>query len=117
MDDYADEEDDDDDDDDEPSFGDHVRFEDESIPKRRRRKSSSVSYRPRSNSSKSLELVFVAMSFTSCKPQGITLPGIVIAGVFPPSKTVTTARRMRPLLDRVPTVSASRRWDASLIDL
>ncbi|KAF8547929.1 Sodium/sulfate symporter [Imleria badia] len=47
MDDYADE-DEDDEDEDEQLGNDHVRFEDESIPKRRRRKSSSVSFRPRS---------------------------------------------------------------------
>ncbi|KAF8442031.1 SPX domain-containing protein [Boletus edulis BED1] len=52
MDDHADEEDedDDDDDDDEQIVGDHVRFEGEALPKGRRRKSSSVSFRPRSNS-------------------------------------------------------------------
>ncbi|KAN0092523.1 SPX domain containing protein [Tylopilus felleus] len=49
MDDYADDEDDDDEDDEQIS-GDHVHFEDEALPKRRRRKSSSVSFRPRSGS-------------------------------------------------------------------
>lgn len=53
MDDYADDEDDDDEDDEQIS-GDHVHFEDEALPKRRRRKSSSVSFRPRSGSGKSL---------------------------------------------------------------
>ena len=54
MDEYADEEDDDDDDDDDEQIsGEHVRFENESLPKRRRRKSSSVGFRPRSGSRKS----------------------------------------------------------------
>ncbi|KAF9219427.1 SPX-domain-containing protein [Gyrodon lividus] len=49
MNDYGDDEDDDDDDDDE-QIGDHVHFEDGQVPKRRRRKSSSVGYGPRSAS-------------------------------------------------------------------
>ncbi|KIJ62970.1 hypothetical protein HYDPIDRAFT_182597 [Hydnomerulius pinastri MD-312] len=48
MDDYED--DDDDDDDDDEQIGDHVHFEDRPAPKRRRRKSSSAGYGPRSQS-------------------------------------------------------------------
>ncbi|KAG9316116.1 putative sodium/sulfate symporter [Chiua virens] len=48
MDDYADEEDEEDEEDD--HVGDHVHFEGECPPKRRRRKSSSVGFRPRSGS-------------------------------------------------------------------
>ncbi|KIK96294.1 hypothetical protein PAXRUDRAFT_318928 [Paxillus rubicundulus Ve08.2h10] len=48
MDDYGDEDDDDDDDDEQ--LGDHVHFEDGQVPKRRRRKSSSAGYGPRSTS-------------------------------------------------------------------
>ena len=51
-DDYGDEEDDDDEDDEQIS-GEHVHFESETLPKRRRRKSSSVSFHPRSASGKS----------------------------------------------------------------
>lgn len=54
IDDFADEEDDEDDEDEQ--IGDHVHFEDERSPKGRRRKSSSVSYRPRSGSGASLSL-------------------------------------------------------------
>jgi phosphate transporter len=55
MDEYADEEDDDDDDDDddEQISGERVHFENESLPKRRRRKSTSAGLRPRSGSRKS----------------------------------------------------------------
>ena len=52
MDDYIDE--DDEDEEEEETSGEHVRFQDGSLPKRRRRKSSSVSFRPRSGSGASL---------------------------------------------------------------
>ena len=52
MDDYVDE--DDEDEEEEQMNGEHVHFQDGSLPKRRRRKSSSVSFRPRSGSGASL---------------------------------------------------------------
>ena len=110
-DDYADEEDDEDDEDEQ--INDHVHFEDEHLPKRRRRKSSSVSFRPRSGSGESLTLHSTHPRLMSCKVRAI--PPLVV-GVFPPPTTVMMLKRIRPHLDHVLTVPASRRWDVLPVD-
>ena len=111
MDDYADKEDDEDDEDEQ--INDHVHFEDEHLPKQRRRKSSSVSFRPRSGSGESLTLHSTRPHLMSCKAH--IIPPLVV-GVFPPPTTVTILKCIRPHLDHVLTAPASRRWDVLLVD-